>query len=181
SLGLHLDLGEWRFEDGGWLPNYERAPLGDAWLLEAEVTAQLERFVSIVGRKPTHLDSHQHAHHNEPLRSVVLAKAAQLGVPVRHFTPSIRYLGDFYGQDEVGNSYPERVSAEFLRAVVGTITEGITELCCHPALIVDFEGAYASERVAEMNALCTADVLSDVQDLGIELISFEAVATQPQA
>ena len=68
SLGLHLDLGEWRYDVAtfSWVPVYEVVPLDNAELVYAEVRAQCDRFVELVGRGPTHLDSHQHVHLREP-------------------------------------------------------------------------------------------------------------------
>lgn len=172
SVGLHLDLGEWRFDNGEWVALYERAPLDDAKLLDAEVAAQFDVFARLVGTHPTHIDSHQHAHRNEPLRSIVTAKAAEFGIPVRHFAPSVRYLGDFYGQDEKGQVYPERVAAEFLCGLLRSLGEGATELCCHPAEVVDFDSAYAEERVKELRALCDPVVLAAVASSDAVLISF---------
>jgi predicted glycoside hydrolase/deacetylase ChbG (UPF0249 family) len=172
SVGLHLDLGEWRYSSGRWNAVYERAPLDDAKLLDAEVSEQFEKFGRLVGTGPTHVDSHQHAHRNEPLRSIVTATAAEFGIPVRHFTPGIRYCGDFYGQNEEGESFTERVTAEFLAGLLAALPRGATELCCHPAQVVDFESTYSSERLMELAALCDPAVKAALERGGVELRSF---------
>jgi len=175
SVGLHLDLGEWRYSDGHWNAVYARAPLDDPGLLESEVAAQCERFAKLLGTAPTHLDSHQHAHRNEPLRSIVIAKGAELGIPVRHFTPGVRYCGDFYGQDDQGESFPERLTPLFLAGVISSFAAGITELCCHPAAAVDFNSTYSSERLSEMTTLCHPAVRDATERAGIALISFSSL------
>ncbi|HEU4600169.1 MAG TPA: ChbG/HpnK family deacetylase, partial [Solirubrobacterales bacterium] len=53
ALGLHLDL------DGRHYGSGERLELAPP---AAECRAQLERFRELVGRDPTHLDSHHHVH-----------------------------------------------------------------------------------------------------------------------
>jgi predicted glycoside hydrolase/deacetylase ChbG (UPF0249 family) len=176
SLGIHLDLGEWKFDGREWIAVYERAPLQDADLLEAEVDAQLRLFERLVGRRPTHLDSHQHAHKNEPLRSIVSRRGEILDVPVRHVTAGIRYLGDFYGQDDRGEPYNERVSVEFLKSLIEQLPEGTTELCCHPADEVDFGGTYAAERVAELATLCSPAAAIALAHAGVALESFSSIA-----
>jgi predicted glycoside hydrolase/deacetylase ChbG (UPF0249 family) len=176
SVGIHLDLGEWRFVNGEWEALYERAPLDNAPMLEREVEDQLEKFADLIGSSPTHIDSHQHAHRNEPLRSVVLAKGAELGLPVRHFTPGIAYLGDFYGQDEEGKPYAERVTPEFLAQLVSSIKQGTTELCCHPAFEIDFQSTYALERERELASLCDASVRAAIETAGISLMSFALIS-----
>jgi predicted glycoside hydrolase/deacetylase ChbG (UPF0249 family) len=175
SVGIHLDLGEWRFVNGEWEPVYERAPLDDVTMLEREVEIQLEKFVALVGSSPTHIDSHQHAHRNEPLRSVVLGKSADLGVPVRHFTPGIVYRGDFYGQDDEGKPYPEHVTAVFLAQLINSLPEGTTELCCHPAFEIDFQSTYAMERDRELAALCDPSVRAAVDAADVALIGFASI------
>ncbi len=172
SVGLHLDLGEWRYENGYWAALYERAPLDDADLLEREVAAQVEMFVRLTGSTPTHMDAHQHAHRNEPLRSIVVASGASMGIPVRHFTPSIRYLGDFYGQNERGERYSDRVSADFLSGAVAGIGDELTELCCHPAQYVDFDSTYSIERLMELKALCDPKDRAAIGKAGVTLCSF---------
>jgi predicted glycoside hydrolase/deacetylase ChbG (UPF0249 family) len=179
SVGIHLDLGEWRFTDGRWEAIYERAPLDDEKELEHEVSAQLEAYHELMGGAPTHIDSHQHAHRNEPLRTIVLAKGAELGIPVRHFSPGIRYCGDFYGQDEQGRPFHDRLSAEFLAELVRSLPEGTTELCCHPADVVDFEGVYSAERLVELASLCDPLVTSAVDAAGVALVGFGSATEDP--
>lgn len=180
SVGLHLDLGEWEFVGGEWVARYERAPLTDATLLSAEVNAQLETFRRLTGKNPTHVDSHQHAHKNEPLRSIVLDLARQIGVPVRHFSPNVAYLGDFYGQNETGDAFPERLSPRFLRGLIKSVSDGITELCCHPAQVVDFDSTYATERLTEMACLRDPSVRAAMDSAGIALVSFAELAAGPE-
>ena len=176
SVGIHLDLGEWRFTGGKWVAIYERAPLDDAKLLDEEVSAQLEHYFDLMGTAPTHIDSHQHAHRNEPLRTIVLGKGAELGIPVRHFSPDVRYCGDFYGQDEQGRPFHERLSAEFLSQLIRSLAEGTTELCCHPADVVDFEGIYSAERLLELAALCDPLVTSAAEEASFMFTGFDSLA-----
>ncbi|MEO5903727.1 MAG: ChbG/HpnK family deacetylase [Gemmatimonadaceae bacterium] len=175
SVGLHLDLGEWEFVGGEWVARYERAPLTDGLRVAAEVNAQLERFRRLTGRNPTHVDSHQHAHQNEPLRSIVLDLARQIGVPVRHFSPNVVYVGDFYGQNETGDAFPERLTPRFLCGLIESVGDGITELCCHPAQVVDFDSTYAAERLSELACLRDPSVRAAMDSAGIALVSFADV------
>src|SRR5919112_5422834 len=98
GLGLHLDLGEWAYRDGNWVPVYEVAPADDAAAVAEEVAHQLAAFRRLVGRDPTHIDSHQHVHRWESARSVLVEVARELAVPLRDCSPKFRYCGDFYGQ-----------------------------------------------------------------------------------
>ncbi len=68
SLGLHLDLGEWKYREGQWVALYSVVPNDDAAAVAEEVRHQLSEFQRLVGRKPTHIDSHQHVHRQERIR-----------------------------------------------------------------------------------------------------------------
>src|SRR5215210_2149081 len=50
SLGLHVDVGEWRYGTGGWHAVYERAARNDPKALEAVVACQLDHFRRLVGK-----------------------------------------------------------------------------------------------------------------------------------
>src|SRR5207302_249202 len=71
GLGLHVDLGEWAYRGGTWTLLYQVVPADDRAAVSAEVDRQVESFYRLVGTGPTHLDSHQHAHRDEPLRSIL--------------------------------------------------------------------------------------------------------------
>jgi len=58
----------------------QRAAVKD---VEREVGAQIDKFLTLVRRGPTHLDTHHHVGLHEPVTGVVLAAAKRLGVPVR--------------------------------------------------------------------------------------------------
>src|SRR4051812_18888854 len=66
AMGLHVDLGEWVYSEGSWSARYEVLEEESEALVAREVEYQLERFERLVGRPPTHLDSHQHVHRNDP-------------------------------------------------------------------------------------------------------------------
>ena len=154
SLGLHFDLGEWQYVNGEWVELYTVVPVDDEPGVAAELDRQLDRFVGLVGRPPTHLDSHQHVH-RDPLVGLVVAEAGKrLGVPVRDQSAEITYCGMFYGQDGKGEPYPEFISVDALISIIAGLRPGTTELGCHPALVDDVPGAYRHERLKEAEVLC---------------------------
>ena len=176
SVGLHIDLGEWVYRRGHWLARYLVVPQDDKFprYLD-EVKRQLEVFRALLGREPSHLDSHQHFHRNEPVRSAVLRLSAELGLPLRECTPAIKFCGHFYGQCGQGRPYPELVSAASLRHTLAKLGPGITELSCHPAAEIDFESAYKRERLAELASLCDPAVKATVAAEKLRLISFHDI------
>ena len=173
SLGLHVDLGEKAFRAGEWVPVYSVVPLQDMAAIGAEVSRQLDLFRRLVGCDPSHLDSHQHAHLREPVRTVLIGVARQLGVPLRHCCSDVCYRGNFYGQTAEGAPLPDAISVNGLIRILETLPPGYTELGCHPADGCDLDTMYRSERLEELRVLCDPNVRTAIQARGIELRSFK--------
>ena len=172
SLGLHLDLGEWACREDLWVPLYEVVPLDDATAVGEEVSRQLSIFCSLIGKPPTHIDSHQHVHLKEPAHSIVVEAARKLTIPVRHCSPSVHSCGDFYGQDADGSPLPEAISVDGLVKLLAQLPPGITELSSHPGIGNDLDTMYCRERAEELKVLRDPRVRSAIADMGIELCSF---------
>lgn len=176
SLGLHFDLGEFAFRGGAWERLYQVAESDDVDAVTDELARQLATFRGLVGRNPSHLDSHQHVHREQPVRSLLLDLANDLGVPVRDFSPAVRYCGDFYGQTADGYPLPDQVSVEALVAILERLPGGaITELGCHPGYADDLDTMYREERAREVTVLCDQRVRSAIAANGIQLCSFHAL------
>lgn len=180
DVGLHVDLCEWLCTaDGEWRAVYQVVDTEDPAAVAAEVERQLDLFRGLMGRGPSHLDTHQHVHREEPVRSLLGRRAKELGVPLRHHG-RVRYCGAFYGQGHGGTPLPGAVTAERLCAIVGDLSEGATELCCHPAAAFDPGMSYGAERVAELEALCDGRVRDALERSGVRLCTFpEALAGLP--
>lgn len=171
SVGLHLDLGEWILQDSAWVARYEVVPTSDEVGVATEVARQIATFRDLMGRDPSHIDSHQHVHRSDPVRAAVLAAAGKLGVHVRHFGPA-RYCGAFYGQDADGRPLADALTPDALVKILRDLPAGLSELCCHPGYADDLETAYRLERMIEVRTLCSGEVRAALNDLGIGLVSF---------
>ena len=172
SVGLHVDLYEWRYTGEHWVAAYEVVEAEDDTEVGAEVAAQVERFCALMGREPTHLDAHQHAHRSEPAQSIVLEFGRRFGIPVRSFTPGLRYEGGFYGQSGKGEPWPEGITVQALCALLRALPPGATELGCHPALDDDSGSSYCAERTVETATLCDPRVRDVLREEGIALRSY---------
>lgn len=171
AVGLHLDLGEWRYRDGAWTAEYVVVPTGDPEAVEAEVRSQLEACRRLLGREPTHIDSHQHVHVNEATVGDVASRvASELSVPLRQRDPRVRHCGSFYGQSARGQPFPEAIAPERLVGLIEDLEEGITELACHPGH--GGPGGYDHERRLEVEALCDPRVREAIERSGVVLRSF---------
>lgn len=156
SLGLHFDDDE----------------LEGPVQAEHGFLAQLERFRELVGRDPTHVDSHHHVHTQQmaTFRSLV----EPLSVPLRH-DGRVSYIGDFWGQPDLGHVRPP-----FLRRLVETeVGEGFSELACHPARITDdLHSSYLHEREVELATLTEPTLRGEIERTGVRLLSFREWARQ---
>jgi len=167
GVGLHVELGEWVYRDGGWEALHE-AP----GPVEEEVRRQLATFQELVGHEPTHLDSHQHVHRQDGAHATFANVALKLGIPLRAYDPRIQFCGDFYGQSGVGEPLPEAITVRALLELLAALPVGVTELGCHPGLGTDDDLPYGSERAIEVRTLCDPRVRAALDDQGIELRSF---------
>jgi predicted glycoside hydrolase/deacetylase ChbG (UPF0249 family) len=174
SLGLHVDLGEWRARGPEWEAVYQRAPLDDAGLVAAEVDAQLARFEQLVGRPPTHLDSHQHVHRHPLVGEAMATHAERLGVPQRECS-AVAYVGGFYGQDGRGGSWPALLTPASLYGLLASLAPGWSELGCHPGFAEDTDSVYRDERRLEVEALCDPALRRWLDDQGIVLTRYGAM------
>jgi predicted glycoside hydrolase/deacetylase ChbG (UPF0249 family) len=179
SLGLHVDFGEWVYRNEEWVPLYTVSSATDAAAAAREVAHQLDAFHCLVGADPSHLDSHQHVHREEPLRSILVDTTRRLGIPLRDVDPMVRYDGSFYGQSGRGYPVPAALSVTALVRIIETLPPGVTELGCHPGDLdeVDaFQSPYRDERAQEIQTLCDTSVRAAVEAAGVRLCSFRDLA-----
>jgi len=146
----------------------------------AEVRAQLRRFREIMGRDPTHFDSHHHSHREVPaVFDAILTLAWETGLPVRSASPSmaesLRREGVPTPDHFVEEFYDQGATLNDLIGIVEDLPAGTSELMCHPA-VVDEElrstSGYAEARTRELDVLTSAGVRQAVQRSGVRLISF---------
>ena len=148
----------------------------DVKAARAELKGQYQLFLDLMGRPPTHIDSHHNVHRMPYLSPLFLELAEKHGLFLREHSP-VRYYSNFYGQWEGGESHPEHISPEQLVHVLETeIRPGFTELACHPGYMTDdFESEYASEREIELQSLCNPMVKQRINELNIELVNYSRV------
>jgi predicted glycoside hydrolase/deacetylase ChbG (UPF0249 family) len=165
GIGLHWDL------DGENVP--DPIPLEDARAVRGELARQLEAFETLVGRRPSHVDSHHHVHRRAEIAPIARELVAPLGVPVRE-EGSVRYVGGFYGQWEWQVTDLEHIRSEFLIWILrNEVDEGWTEIGCHPGFVTDdFTSVYLAEREVEVETLTDPRVRAEIRALGIRLASY---------
>lgn len=172
SVGLHVDLVTGRDVDRH-----------DPAAVRAEVEAQAARFEALVGRPPTHLDSHKHTHRDVPaVLEAIAGLATRLSVPVRAQNDAVRAAlrgrgiatPDAFAGDVGVEPY---WTVERLRAAVAALPAGTTELMCHPGEPMGpIPGLfYLSQRATELSALLDPRLPSTLAAAGVRLVPFTAV------
>jgi predicted glycoside hydrolase/deacetylase ChbG (UPF0249 family) len=145
----------------------------------AEARAQLKRFRELMGRPPTHLDSHHHSHQVAAVLEAVVTLAWETGLPVRSVSYEMRVRLRREGIPTtdrfVQSFYDQGVTTEGLLRSLGDLGAGTTELMCHPAVVDDELRAgsgYAEPRTRELEILTRADVRQAIDASGIRLVNF---------
>ena len=164
SLGLHADLREELDQ-----------PSEGFHAIGASLQRQFSRFEELVGRPPTHLDSHHNVHRDPRALPHFRTLAREHGLPLRE-QPPVRYYSKFYGQWG-GQTHLEQVSVEALaRMIRSEFGDGITELGCHPGYMdASHVTSYGIERETELRTLCDPRIRRVLAEEGITLIGFHHV------
>ena len=164
AVGLHWDV---------WGEDEREFDIGDIPAVRDEFRRQVDEFERLLGRLPTHVDSHRHAHREKHLMPVFQELVEPLGVPLRD-DGCVRYVGHFYAQWEWMVTNLEYVSVSFLQQLLrDEVGDGWTEFSCHPGYVSsDYTAVYLREREAEVRTLTDPRIRQTIEELGIRLASY---------
>ena len=181
TLGRPLSKGRSLVDESGRFVRDARhaAARANARDVEREVAAQIERFVALMLRPPTHLDTHHHVGLLDPVSAVVLEAARNLGVPVRSQNPEararaltagLRTPDHFFGESGPGPYWSLARTLAQLRQ----LPAGVSEFMSHPGWLDDAlaYSRYGRQRETEMIGLGTAAARAATASLGIRLCHF---------
>jgi predicted glycoside hydrolase/deacetylase ChbG (UPF0249 family) len=168
-------------EDGSfWRPSELLARTIDRAEALTEYRAQFARARELIGREPTHVDTHHWVHDHPALSWAVSELARETGAAARTHTPEQR---DEYRAKGVRTTdhftrefqHPGHIALADLLALLGRLEDGVTELMCHPGepdadLIAT--SAYARERPLELAVLTDPRVRDALERQRITLTTF---------
>jgi predicted glycoside hydrolase/deacetylase ChbG (UPF0249 family) len=172
AIGLHWDVvGE----------DEREFDLSDHAAVREELEIQLELFQQLMGRGPTHIDSHRHTHLEDDVREFFLQIARNVGVPIRG-DGRVEFIGGFYAQWEWGVTELEHVSVAALEGILrDEVKQGWTEISCHPGYVTpEYTSMYGHEREAEIKTLTDPRIRALIAELGIELESYATYPPDPR-
>lgn len=168
SVGLHVNF----TDEAGRLFDFE-----DERLVRAELRRQFDEFCQRMGRKPAHLDSHQHVHRARGRRPIFRELASEHGLPLRD-EPPVVFKGAFYAQWEWGKPEREKVGVAMLDWILRREVHhgGLYEVSCHPGYFdPDAAYQYHREREWELETLCDPRVREILAEEGIETINYDGL------
>jgi len=144
-----------------------------------ELGMQIDEFRRIMGRFPTHLDSHHHVGRHEPILELVLDFARAIKVPVRTQDPEVRAMARKVALKTpdhfMGESGPDAYwSSERVLAHLRELPGGVTEFMTHPGYYDDdlSYSRYGRQRETEMTGLTDPQARALIEQEGIRLIHF---------
>lgn len=150
-----------------------------------EYRAQYDKARELLGRDPTHLDSHHWVHDHPALEWAIGELARETGAAARSHSDEQRdrlrargvrtpdhFAREFQHEGKVGI---EQLVALLRQLATGS---GVTELMCHPGEAdpgLEKRSGYARERPTELATLTDPRVRAALTDLGIALSTFADV------
>jgi predicted glycoside hydrolase/deacetylase ChbG (UPF0249 family) len=145
----------------------------------AEVRAQLRRFRELMGRDPTHMDSHHHSHReSSAVLDALCTLSWETGLPIRNCSPAVlerlHREGIRTTDHFVEEFYDKGATFEGVVRILSGLQPGTTELMCHPAVVDDAlrdTSGYAEPRTRELEVLTNRDLRQTIQAAGIHLAS----------
>jgi predicted glycoside hydrolase/deacetylase ChbG (UPF0249 family) len=168
-------------DDGSfWRPSELLARPIDRDEALTEYRAQFARAAELLGREPSHVDTHHWVHDHPALSWAVCELARDTGAAARTHTPRQR---DEYRARGVRTpdhftrefQHPGHIEVADLLALLSRLEDGVTELMCHPGepdpeLVAT--SAYARERPLELAALTDRTVRDALESQRITLTTF---------
>lgn len=151
SIGLHFELKE--------VKN-----------VQTELERQIDKFVTIVGALPDHIDTHKKHTTDDGIKYVLNEYTKQHNVPVREFGFA-KYINLFTGSRSDGD-----VSVDQLKKAIDQATDEYNEIMCHVGYSDDYlreHSSYNDLREEELESVCNAEIKSYLKHKGIELCNWK--------
>lgn len=150
--------------------------------VEQEFRAQIERFIELTGRRPTHLDSHQGCHdgvtltmikvggigpeHNtEEILAVTRALAREVQLPLRR-SCAYQWIETYNGENATPEHFIEVLKAHPDQDLEFMVHPGYCDLELYQ------KSSYNLDRVRELAGLCDPRLKAWLRDHQIELVHF---------
>lgn len=150
SIGLHFVL-----KDGVNVAN--------------ELERQIDKFITIVGRSPDHLDIHKRHTTDNNVKGILEDYAQSYKIPVRNL--NAKHIGSF-------GIKTNDCSVAQLKRSIDEATEEFNELMTHVGYSDDYlreHSSYSDHREEEVKSICNPEIKAYLNRTGLVLINWGAV------
>lgn len=149
-----------------------------------ELSCQYERFITLFGAKPSHIDSHHHVHMIPQIfeRVANFAVSKDVALRIDHDAPDMPSIPDGVRTTEAFSSafYGESVLSELFEQVLENANlyhQRSLEIMCHPAFIdhTIMGSAYCYPRLTELEVLTSASLKQTIKQQGYRLGTYHDI------
>jgi predicted glycoside hydrolase/deacetylase ChbG (UPF0249 family) len=137
-----------------------------------ELERQVEKFTTIVGRTPDHIDTHKRHTTDDGIKRVLEDYAKNHDIPIRNF--NAKHIGSF-------GINSDDCSVAQLKRSIDEATEEYNELMTHVGYSDDYlreHSSYSDLREDELKAICSPEAKQYIQGKGLKLISWRDLTHQ---
>ena len=132
----------------------------------AELERQIDKFVSIVGKGPDHIDTHKLHTTDEGIKEILEDYAQTHNIPIRNF--NAKHISSF-GINSDDSSITQ------LKRSIDEATEEYNELMTPAGYSDDYlreQSSYTAPREDELKSLCSIEIMQYIQKKGLTLVNW---------
>jgi predicted glycoside hydrolase/deacetylase ChbG (UPF0249 family) len=140
-----------------------------------ELKRQFQKFVTITGYEPDHINSHKIYTENPGLMNYLLVFGREHDIPVRRLG-SVKFIDSFFGP-HAGSD----VSVAQLKKTIDEATEEHNEIMCHVGYSDDYlrkTSSYNDMREQELATICDPSIKQYLEEKSLELINWKQINPQ---
>ena len=143
--------------------------------VEEELDRQIERFISVTGNRPTHIDIHKPSEDDINLKETVGRYAKDKNIPYR-YSGEAHFIDSFFGPLSNGE-----ISVDLLKNAFNRTSEGLNEIMTHVGYSDDYlntHSSYNTLREEELKAVCSQEIKDFIELQRIELTNWSKIKAQ---
>lgn len=140
--------------------------------VQNEFKRQLEKFISIVGTNPDHIDTHKLAATDKGFKDLLSEYSRQNNIPIRQFGFA-KFIDSFFGM----HSHDD-VSVGRLKSAIDQATDDYNEIMCHVGYSDDYlrqHSSYNDMREQELRVICDPEIKQYITEKGLKLCNWKQV------
>lgn len=138
----------------------------------AELARQADAFISVIGRRPDHIDTHKRKTAEPGIKEALLSYAKEHSIPVRGL--GYAKLIDAF----IGIHSPDHITVASLKAAIDDATDSYNEIMCHVGYSDEYlhaNSSYNDLREEELRTVCDPDIKTYLKSKSIKLVNWKDV------